>query len=236
MVFTERQKAELKILTSDIAREIIKTTLSTDQVFMNTLIDKISDKVSERIKNTLENLTSKINSLESKIMSLESDNMCLKSKLDESEQRSKLNCLRIYGLPETQENSNTSLNVEIGMLLDSKLNFKGVMPSNAYRIGRKSHKKVRSTVVVFDSMSQRNAVYQNKRKLKGSNIIIVEELTKTRHQLLQLSKEKLGRENIWTLDGKIFARVGNKKHFIRTEDDIVNIAEGAGASEPSPRK
>ena len=99
MVFTERQKNELKTLTTDIVRDIVNSAIG-DQKFISTLVDKISDQITKRINDTLQKISIKVDNLESKIKDVENANEVLMTKLDNLEQKSKLYQLRIHGLPE----------------------------------------------------------------------------------------------------------------------------------------
>lgn len=60
-----------------------------------------------------------------------------------------------------------------------------------------------------------------KKKLKNSKLVIVEELTLQRYQLLMLAKDKIGRDRVWTMDGNIFAKINGKKTALKTEDDVL---------------
>lgn len=223
MVFTERQKNELKVLTSELAREIVNNTLN-DKKFIDTLVDKISDQVSERISDTLKHLSTKVSSLESKIKELQTTNDDMKSKIDEMEQRSKLFQLRIYGLHEKKnKNDIEDLNLLVTQMFQSKLDLKDINLVNCYRVGPALNNKDRATVVTFDSLKQRNIVFLNKKRLKGSKMIIVEELTRSRYELMSLAREKLGKNMVWSSNGKIFTRVDDKKICIKSEDDVANI-------------
>ena len=222
MVFTERQKGELKTITNDIAHEVVKNAIS-DEEFLNVLINKISDKVSQKINAAIKTLTTKINKLETKIVSLENENVELKMKTDELEQYSKNNRLRIYGLPENDDQK--ALDTQVTEMLAEKMGLQGIVPMNSYRIGTKKNNKIRTTIVVFESLKQKNLVYINKKKLKGSKVVITEELTKKRYDLLLLAKEKLGKNSVWTMDGKIYTKINNKKIKIKNEEDIENLEE-----------
>lgn len=222
MVFTERQKNELRNLTNDIARDVVKNAI-LDQGFLNALIDKISERVSHKMNDALENFTAKIESLELRVNSLVCENEQLKLRMDELEQQGQLNKLRILGLPENNKNNPVELSVQVTQMFETKLGLKDIVPLHSYRVGSYTKNKQRATLVVFSGMEQRNAVFQNKKKLKGCKMGIVEELTKQRHGLLLLAKEKLGRDMVWSMGGNIYAKVGDKKLQLKTEDDVANL-------------
>ena len=68
----------------------------------------------------------------------------------------------------------------------------------------------RPIIVKFASYRKRNTVFYNKKKLKGSNIMITENLTKKRYDLLKLSLQKLGRNSCWSKDGRILTKYEGK--------------------------
>ena len=219
MVFTERQKSELKSLTNDSVQIAIKNAIM-DQEFLSLLVDKIADKVSQKIKDTIDRMTTKISSLDSQVELLQKETDGLRVKLDDLEQQSKLNQLRIYGL---SENNGLQLVAQVSQMCDLKLNLKDIMPVHCYRMGSYKNNKERAVIAVFDSLQQRNAVFQNKKKLRGTKIAIVEELTKPRHELLSLAKEKLGKNMVWTMGGRILTKHNNKKIWLKNESDVANL-------------
>lgn len=71
--------------------------------------------------------------------------------------------------------------------------------------------KTRAVIVKFENQIQRNEVFFRKKKLKSLRIVIVEDLTASRFELLNFVQDKLGRENVWSLRGRTFAKGGRKK-------------------------
>lgn len=223
MVFTERQKSELKTLTSDLVRDIVKSTIS-DKEFLNTLIDKISDKVSQKISDTLKQLSTKINNLETRVVLLEKENERYKTRMDDIEQQNKRNQLRVYGMPGNIRDQGR-LNSQVVNMFEEKLGIKDIKPVFCQQIGSPLNKKNGAILVHFNSCADRNEIFHQKKKLKGSNMVIVEELTRTRYELMLLAKEKFGKKAVWTNGGRIFASIDNKKVSIKTEDDVMNRDE-----------
>nr|CAI5837373.1 unnamed protein product [Callosobruchus analis] len=63
----------------------------------------------------------------------------------------------------------------------------------------------------------------NKKQLKGSKVIITEELVKFRYDLYQLARQKIGAMHVWTMNGKIFTKHNERKVHIRNEEDVLKI-------------
>ncbi|KAK5645688.1 hypothetical protein RI129_004152 [Pyrocoelia pectoralis] len=79
-----------------------------------------------------------------------------------------------------------------------------------------NHKPI---LVKFTSKNSKNLVYKNKSKLKGSKIVIKEDLTKLRHQLFKETVKKFDKP-VWTTDGKILVNINNSIKHVKTFADL----------------
>ena len=81
----------------------------------------------------------------------------------------------------------------------------------AHRIGKKrvSSSKPRPVIVKFARYNTRQKVFKSKRKLKGKNISITENLTGYRIGVLNKAREKFGFKNVWTYNGRILYKDNN---------------------------
>nr|CAH7730958.1 unnamed protein product [Callosobruchus chinensis] len=79
----------------------------------------------------------------------------------------------------------------------------------AYRVGRKLDNKPRQILVTFQDNAIKMLTYNRKRFLKGSNIVIKEDLTVLRLNIMNAASEKYGYRNVWSTNGAIFAKTGN---------------------------
>lgn len=61
--------------------------------------------------------------------------------------------------------------------------------------------------------------------MKNTKIFIAEELTKKRYELLSLAKEKLGKTNAWSMQGKIYAKKNGKVSLIFNMEDLENLLQ-----------
>ena len=61
----------------------------------------------------------------------------------------------------------------------------------------------------FANYGTRVKVYGAKKNLKGTSIVIREDLTGTRLKLIKEAVETYGSHNVWTMEGNIFAREDN---------------------------
>ena len=87
--------------------------------------------------------------------------------------------------------------------------------------------KPRPIIVKFTSYNVKAEVYRQKRKLKGSGIVITESLTKTRLELYHIVSKHAKVEAVWTSDGKIIALLSgnNKKVIIENNHDLLKLSE-----------
>lgn len=91
-------------------------------------------------------------------------------------------------------------------------------------MGKKNNntKKPRPIAVEFCQRWMRDSIYSNKKKLKGTNILITEKLTQPTLKLFLLVKGIKGKQ-CWTSGGRIYFLEGNVKKEIRNEEDVKNI-------------
>lgn len=220
MAFTEELKTEIKTLIKESSKEMMKDLLK-DNTFLEKLSDMLAIKVTEKMNREVEKLTNEISALERKHGVLEESHERALARLDELEQRAKRKQLRIYGVP---EDNKSDLENSVREIFRSKLKVTDVSLSHCYRIGRldKNSNKPRAIVVGFDRIKERNQVYHNKKNLKGSKIVIAEELVKNRYELLLLAREKLGRGSVWTMEGEIYTKIDGKRIRIKNDRDLEN--------------
>ena len=144
----------------------------------------------------------------------------LKDEMEIAEQYSRRNCLIFHGVPEEKGESTSQKVIQI---INEKLdipsvdiNIKDIDRSHRLgewkneRITRQSQIRNRPIIVKFKGYDSRYGVFTNKKKLKNSNIMITENLTKKRYELLKKCIVKLGKGNVWTYDGRITTKIGNK--------------------------
>jgi hypothetical protein len=80
----------------------------------------------------------------------------------------------------------------------------------------------RPIMVQFGSLFFRDKVFMERRSLRGTKMYISESLTRSRYQLLQRVREKVGLKNAWSASGKIFAIVNDTKKRINKLEDLHN--------------
>lgn len=143
--------------------------------------------------------------------------------IDEVEKHSQQNNNRkilIHGITESNENIFNSVIKILAEKMNIQLDKKDF--SCCYRIGRKSDAKKRPVLIEFIHQWQRDMVFYNKTKMKGSNLLITEVLTKTVYSWFQECFKKF-KHNCWTSYGKVVIIIDGKKKYITNETELNKV-------------
>ncbi len=168
------------------------------------------------IKNKLESACAKIEDQASEITRLKEQinmksNLCgvLQSRMNDLEQYTRRNSIRIFGLRDNNENETIYETEKVVLgFLNNKLGLK-MTPSDIdilHRLGRFSANYDRCVIVKFVSRKSKISVLSQRKKLKGSTISISEDLTSANHQHLQNVRQAECVSQAWSKDGKVFAK------------------------------
>ena len=147
----------------------------------------------------------------------------LEHELDEQQQYSRRTCLLVHGVKELPKENTDDVVFDI---FDKKMEA-GLTKTDitrSHRLGRKREgdAKPRPIIVRFLSYRQRKMVYDTKKKLKGQNIVVTENLTKKRYSLLRKCFDSFEKNNVWVLDGRIYCKCGNDNIKVFTKDEELN--------------
>lgn len=250
MVLTKQQQEDIKILTKGIINECF-----CDDVFLASMSTKVAEIVTKKLSMEFEKFDHRIMKLETVVDKLqgESDIMSNKnkemsnkiseleltiekmnkqhtlnenpivSKLTNLEQSNKLLQLRILGV---DENSNENINTVVTNIFQQKLHL-SLQVGHCSRVGaREKNEKSRPILVHFTNLTDRNKVFYNKRKLKGTNIVILEELVKSRVEIFKLARQAFGNKSTWTKEGRIYIKIGERKLCVNSKEEIDKFLKG----------
>ncbi|XP_071507433.1 uncharacterized protein [Diadema antillarum] len=137
----------------------------------------------------------------------------LQRTLNDAEQYSRRNCLRLYGIPESDHEDTDEVMLD---LASKELNVKlkpedidrshRIGPPRPVKRGEKT-KPPRPIIVKFATYRVRHLVIRNRKRLKGKHIGIEEDLTATNRNLLQKANELVKTNSnviaAWSTDGRI---------------------------------
>nr|CAH7727993.1 unnamed protein product [Callosobruchus chinensis] len=185
-------------------------------------MDRLADKVSNKFQESFDRLNTKIADVETKFTKLKMEYDEIHQKLDDFDQFTKKSKLRIYGIPECP---NDKLLQNVQEVFKNRLNLADQVDiTYCHRVGNRSqNNRNRAVLVSFGNIAHRNLVYNCKRRLKGTKMVIVEELTKDRHEIYLFAKEKLGSTMVWTTGGQIFTKIKGKKIQLKSVEDVEKI-------------
>ncbi|XP_063966508.1 uncharacterized protein LOC129277326 [Lytechinus pictus] len=233
-------------------KNLVKDALKDEDVLAyikGAIMEALDSKFDELIKRldaqdgSIMKLHNRINSMESSLANLqkkqqkcEEKNNWLEKQLNDQEQYSRRNCIRLFGVPE-KENEKTSERVcEIAQQhLGVDLHLRDI--DRSHRVPRRNEPvpnekgeiKPRAIIIKLTSYQHRQNLLMNRRKLKNTKMSLHEDLTKTNRSLLweATKASNLQGSNVlsaWSSNGKIIVSVkttnGHMKRQINRKEDL----------------
>lgn len=147
----------------------------------------------------------------------------MEDRQEKADQYSRRNCLLFRGLAETTKDDENSCMKTIMKVIneDLKLNLTEEVVERCHRLGRKKENDYNRPIIVkFYSYRYRREVFSAKKALAGKGIVITEFLTQQRMEVFLKAKEVHGSSNVWTSDGKILVKVGERRQVVTAVKDI----------------
>ncbi|XP_044747053.1 uncharacterized protein LOC123308463 [Coccinella septempunctata] len=207
---------ELRKGIEDFKNEFLKSQSSTPA------IADIGENPLDLLEAFEKRMNDAIHHIKVDIDSLRNNVNMVKKKEHNSEMKRNLCFLLIHGIPESERDIYDAViklcNNKIEVLLKKEdLN-------QCYRVGRKKtdSDKPRPIAVQFLRRWNRDAVFVNKRKLKGTNILITEMLTLENFILFKKARRTFGK-SVWTLNGVIYVDLKGQKKVVNNEEDLNDI-------------
>lgn len=207
MVFTQSQIADIKTIIQETIRELMM-----DKAFIADIVMKVKDKL-----DIPKLIDSKCMEFKEQIALLHDENKHLQERVEKQEQFSRRNNVRIYGISEASESRQEILKM---LNNSSRLEFSPEKIETVYHIGKKTTAGQRAVFLKFREYRYKEEIMSARKLLRGTNVIICDDLTKERHAILKEAVFKLGKKNVWCIGGKIHFKKGNTKYVINNRDDI----------------
>ena len=135
------------------------------------------------------------------------------SRLDELEQYSRRNAVRLLGVEENSVEDCEKISREIlkdRLAVDIKIH----QIDRAHRVGRKQQEGTRDILIKFTSYRYKKKVIEKRCGLKGSGLMLVEDLTRSRAKLLKKTLECSRVQFAWTADGRILAKLKDSTDIV----------------------
>lgn len=233
MPFTKGQTEDIQSILNDHIKQLFE-----NDEFVNGITKSLSEVLLKKLTEEMDAIKANVSVVKETNERLVRENNLLKREfekqklnLDQQEQYSRRNCIRIFGIIE-EESENTDEKVLIVFNNKMNLNISKVDLDRTHRVGAvksdksvsKSNAKHRPIIVKFVSYQKRNLVFTNKKSLKATGISIREDLTKYRLSLLQDAIKKFGVANVWSSDGRILINKNNRRSIITTQDELDKIS------------
>lgn len=182
---------------------------------ITSIVKEVTDKIVSEMNKNFAALNKQLASLQQQLKEKDTVIDALNKEVDRLHQYSRRNCVRVFGVPETR---NESTDVVVQKLCQEKLGvtLNPTAIDRCHRLGRHNSDKCRPIIIKFTRYYDRASVYKSKSKLKGTGIVIREDLTQIRLDILNASKQKFGLRNTWSTDGVICVKIGDHIHKITT--------------------
>ena len=224
---------------STLLKGIVKNAIDEKLGELLASVEKVQGEVFD-LKTKMEEKNTQIKKLEEKTLQQKQSISKLENSMNNLEQYSRRSCLRVFGLKE-QKGENTDMLVtelvrsKLGVSLDPVKDI-----DRSHRTGRvrepdassnrssMQNPRPRPIIVKLNSYKKRKEIITNRKKLKGSGIVIAEDLTIKNQELLSKARESKHIKSAWSSDGRIIALISasgdkNITKLIASEEDIKNL-------------
>lgn len=176
------------------------------------------------LENKIEKNMKVCDDLDQKIAKMQKLQETVAKDMNNLEQYSRRNSVRIFGLKELPNENTNDL---IKQLARDKLSVDLIDTSidRSHRVGRSAvNGRPRALLVKLTSYQHKLELMKARRKLKGSGIVIAEDLTNQNHVTLMETKKHAKVESCWTWDGRILAIVKTSDGH-QTKVNISNVTD-----------
>lgn len=188
------------------------------QIIEESFYAQVSDLVNSIVQGVLQGLHNKIDSLEAENVNLKQRVLKLETALDNVEQYSRRNCLKISGVPESTEGTTDDIVCNIARAIDVDLNINDI--DRSHRLGKspssvEGRERPRDIIVKFMSYRVRAKFYKARVQTKSrgyKGVFINEHLTKARSKLLYEARRRVKSKqlkNAWSNDGAVMIKLND---------------------------
>ena len=169
-----------------LARKNFMSTLA-DKLLSNGALDSVKQSIYEASAMDSSRTYATVTAMEGKLTVLDNNNKALSDEMDALEQYSRRNCLLFHGVPDTDPDTTDSVISLCKGKLDVNVSREIIdrsHPRGQRNVGPSGEYKPRPIIVKFRSYETRRLVFSAKRRLKGTQFVITDNLTKRRNDLL----------------------------------------------------
>lgn len=208
--------------------------MKISELLKETFRGEIESMVDSVVKGVLKGLQERITALEKTNDALQTENKALTSKvaslekqIEQGEQYSRRNCLRISGLKEEANEDTDALVMSIASTIGSEIQISDI--DRSHRVGSPRHQRdrPRDVIVKFATYRCRQKFFKRRTALKDTGyrgVFVNEDLTRQRSSLLYEAR-KLFKSSLvkgaWSSDGTILVRdQSDRIHRINSLSDL----------------
>lgn len=164
------------------------------------------------LKKILEQTQNQVNSLEEESQSLRIQCAEQKEQINVLEQYSRRESIRVFGIQgDRKEETPAECEKKILHMIQNVLGLRDIDSakiSTLHRVGRVTTNKPRPVIIKFVSRKDRDQVIKTRNRLKGSNVVITEDLTKLNVQRLNRLRQHDGVLDAWSAaGGRLFVKL-----------------------------
>lgn len=206
------------VVNKNFAKQIVDSILKTD------VIADIKQDIYKASQMDTTRAAADAAEMAARVSQLETINTKLYNDLDVMEQYSRRNCLIVHGVPDTTDPESAVLDIftnKLGVSIGRET------IDRCHRLGtsaNSSTSRPRAVIVKFTTYQARQKVFSMKRQLKGTKLLITENLTRRRNELLSKAKSLPNVTATWTSDGRIVCLLASgRKVSITTDQDLRHL-------------
>ncbi|MCG8048365.1 MAG: Mis12 domain-containing protein [Candidatus Thiodiazotropha endolucinida] len=207
--------------------KMLKDTFKSEIVgLVNVIVDGVVDGLNEKIQKleqTNKELSEENGLLKQRVETLE-------RRVDQAEQYSRRNCLRISGVNETPTENTDDLILNLAADIGADIQLPDIDRSHRLGDRTKARSKPRDIIVKFATYRSRQNFYKKRTVLKQkghTGVFVNEDLTKLRSSQLYSARKLVKSDMIkgaWSSDGNILIKdKSDKVHRVSAPDDLVQF-------------
>ena len=206
---------------------IVKDTLDTLVPVLNKLIESAFDKVLTKIDEKLDPVKNVREELQVVQESLDQQRRLTKYDLDNLEQYTRRENIKISGLAEEEGEDLAEKVIKIASDIGIRVTRQEI--SAVHRIGKTMQRKPRAVICRFINRSIKDDLILNRKKLKDiptykGTVFINEDLTTLRYKLMTYAKSVPNVDRINSRNGKLYCNLRDKNLVvIETADDLFKL-------------
>ena len=226
--------------------------LKLSSMLQDTFRGQIVGLVNDIVQGVLDGLHEQVSKFEETNKQLTEENGLLRQrietlerKVDQAEQYSRRNCLRISGVEETALENTDNIVIKLAADIDADIQLTEIDRSHRLGDPRKARSKPRDIIVKFSTYRNRLTFYKQRTLLKErghTGVFVNEDLTKFRSGLLydarRLTKVSLVK-GAWSSDGNVLVKDNDEKvHRVSVISDLFQfgfLVMGPGQPSGPPR-